>query len=92
MEQRNSARPEPRRHRLAHGGRGRKETIHVLVIPPTEMPKHRTRILNGPSTPPIHRTEPARDPLHELPQANGVVQGRLDLGERQTSAWTEHGG
>jgi len=92
MEQRNSPGPEPRWRRLADNERWREETVHVLVIPPNEMPQHHPRIPHGPSKPTTRGTEPARDTLHELYQANGVVQGRLDDGERQAPCRTEHGG
>jgi len=82
MEQRNPPGPESRRRCLVDAEGWREETLHVRVIPPTEMPQHRSRIPNGSSTPTIHRPESARDTLHELYQANGVVQGRPLDGER----------
>ena len=92
MEQRDPPRSESRRRRLVDDEKWREETFHVRVVPPAEMPQHRPRIPNGSSTPTIHRSESARDTLHELYQANGVVQGRPVDGERQASSRTEHGG
>lgn len=73
MEQRDSTRPEPRRCRLVDDERRGKETLHVRVVPSTEMHEHRSRIPDGPSKPTVHRTEPACDTLHELYQADGAV-------------------
>ena len=73
MEQCDSTRPESRRRRLVDDEKRRKETLHVRVVPSTEMHKHCSRIPDGPSKPTVHRTEPARDTLHELYQADGVV-------------------
>ena len=82
MEQRDSARPKPRRRRLADDERRREETLHVRVVPPAAVPKHHSGIPDGPSGTTVHRTEPARDTLHELYQADGVVSGGFDIGER----------
>lgn len=92
MEQRDSTRPESRRDRLANDEGRREETVHVFVVPPTEVPEHRPRIFDGPSKPTVHQTEPPRDALHELYQADGAVQSGLDPGERQASCRTEYGG
>lgn len=73
MEQRDPTRPKPRRRPLADHKRRRAETLHILALPPTEMPKHRSGIPDGLSTPPAHRTEPPRDTLHELYPPDGLV-------------------
>ena len=86
MEQRDPTRSEPRRQRLAFDERRRKDAIHALVIPSSETFQHRAGISYGPSTSTVHRTGPTGG------ERDGVVQGRLDSGERRASSGTEHGG